>query len=418
VSASELLLGLLVLAYFGSILVGGRTIRGFGLPSGSEYLLLGLAVGPRALGLVNSALIEAFSPLMVVGSAWLTLVAGIGYLQVGQRRVKVGRALGGIVMALFMGAGVTLAVFYCLSYFSSLGEFDRWLLAGSAASVSSATTRHAIRWVVERHGAHGATADALADYARASVLVPALALTVVFAIAPGEGARSLELPVRVAATLVVGVVLGLVATLLLGREFRRDESWGILLGTSLLAIGIAARLNLSAISTTFFLGLTVALVSPHRADVKTMAAPTEKPVMLPVALLAGASVNPKAAPYLVALLVAGMSARLLLELVRGTLLALFVRRMRPAGPLLGLGMFSTGAFSLAAAVALELRLAPELGASVLAYAVASLLAGELLGPLLLRRALVRVGDIVPGLQQTPPPPSVDPSRSRASREAT
>ncbi|MGC4091571.1 MAG: potassium transporter Kef [Polyangiaceae bacterium] len=414
-SASELLIGLLVLAYLGSILVGGRTIRGFGLPSGAEYLLLGFAIGPHALGVVPSGLIDSFTPILIVGSSWLALVAGIGYLQVGERRVHLGRAFAGVLMAALVGAGVTAAVYFGLGlFFPSLAELDRLLLAGSAGSVSCATTRHAVRWVVERHGAKGATADALADYARASVLVPALGLTVLFALAPDEGSSSLTLPSRIAATLIVGVVLGLVATLLLGREFRRDESWGILLGTSLLGMGIAARLGLSALSTTFFLGLTVALVSPHRSDVKTMVAPTEKPVMLPVALLAGASVNPQA-PYLMALVTTGLLARLLLELVRGTLHGWFVARTRPAGALLGLGMVSTGAFSLASAVALELRLPPELGNSVLGYTVTSLLTGELLGPLLLRHTLLRVGDIIPGMQQTPPPPSVDPSRT--SREA-
>ncbi|MFZ5890190.1 MAG: potassium transporter Kef [Myxococcota bacterium] len=412
-SASELLLGLLVLAYFGGILVGDRTIRGFGLPSGAEYLLLGLVIGPRALGIVPSALIEAFTPILLVGSSWLALVAGIGYLQVGERRVRFGRAFAGVLMALFVGAGVTLAVFACLGVLTPLRIFERWLLAGSAGCVSSATTRHAVRWVVERHGAKGQTADAIADYARASVLAPALGLTVVFALAPGGGSSLLALPARIAATGIVGVVLGLVATLLLGREFRRDESWGILLGTSLLAMGVAARLGLSALSTTFFMGLTVALVSPHRADVKTMVAPTEKPVMLPVALLAGASVNPQGAPYLMILIAAGLSARILLELVRGTLVGWFAPRARPAGPLLGLGMLSTGAFSLASAVALESRLPPELGASVLGFAVASLLVGELLGPLSLRRTLVRTGDIIPGMQQTPPPPSVNPSRTNS-----
>ena len=39
-----LLLGLLLIAYLGSNLVGGRAIRGFGLPSGSEYLVLGFAL--------------------------------------------------------------------------------------------------------------------------------------------------------------------------------------------------------------------------------------------------------------------------------------------------------------------------------------------------------------------------------------
>jgi hypothetical protein len=405
----------LVLAYFGGILVGDRTIRGFGLPSGSEYLLLGLAVGPRALGIVHSALIEAFTPVLLVGSSWLSLVAGIGYLQVGHRRVHLGSATAGVAMTLLVGAGVAASVYAAALLLLPLDELERRLLAASAGTVSCATTRHAIRWVVERHGAKGKTADAIADYARASVLVPALALATIFALAPGDGSSLLTVPARIAATIIVGVVLGLVATLLLGREFRRDESWGILLGTSLLAMGIAGRLGLSALSTTFFLGLTVALVSPHRSELKTMATPTEKPVMLPVALLAGASVNPQAAPYLVLLLVAGIGARLVIEFVRGTLLGWFVPRTRRGSTLLGLGMMSTGTFSLACAVALELRLPAELGASVLGYGVASLLVGELLGPLLLRRALIRIGDIIPGTQQTPPPPSVVPSRS--SKEA-
>ncbi|HET9932889.1 MAG TPA: potassium transporter Kef [Polyangiaceae bacterium] len=415
-SASELLLGLLVLAYFGGILVGDRTIRGFGLPSGAEYILLGFVVGPRALGLVQSTLIDAFTPIVIVGSAWLALVAGIGYLQVGARRVHLGRALAGVAMSALVGAGIGSAVYFSAALFSSLPHADRLVLAGSAACVSCATTRHAVRWVVERHGAKGKTADAIADYARASVLAPALALALIFGMAPGDGAASLSIPSRVGVTVIVGVVLGLVAALLLGREFRRDESWGILLGTSLLAMGIAGRLGLSAVSTTFFLGLTVALVSPHRSEVKAMTAPTEKPVMLPVALLAGASVHPQGAPYLAALCVVGIVARLIMELLRGALVNLFVPRTRPAGPLLGLGMLTTGAVSLAAAVALELRLRPDLGASVLGYAVASLLVGELLGPILLRRTLLRVGDIIPGMQQTPPPPSVAPPPVRPSSE--
>ncbi len=412
-AAIGLLLGLLVLSYVGSILVSGRTIRGFGLPSGAEYLLLGFVLGPRVLGVVSSAELDAFSPLLIVGSAWLALVAGLGYTQVGRRRVRFGRALSGVLLAFLVGSLVALSVFVALGFWGRPPELDRMLLSGAAGAVSSATTRHAVRWVVERHGAKGELSDAIADYARASVFAPAVALVVLFAGSPGGVQSSLSFIERVAVTFVVGVVLGLVAALLLGREFRRDESWGILLGTSLLGMGIAARLSLSAVATTFFVGLTVALVSPHRSDLKTMAAPTEKPVMLPIAVLAGASVHPAASPYALVLVVAGLFGRIVAELVRGTVLGWFSPSARRAGPLLGLGMVSTGVFSLATAVALELRLPPALGASVLTYATASLLVGELLGPLLLRRALMRAGEIIPGETQTPPPPSVDPSRTRS-----
>ena len=45
VNAIWLLMGLLVLSYAGSFLVGGRAVRG-GLPAGTEYVLLGFVLGP------------------------------------------------------------------------------------------------------------------------------------------------------------------------------------------------------------------------------------------------------------------------------------------------------------------------------------------------------------------------------------
>jgi hypothetical protein len=190
------------------------------------------------------------------------------------------------------------------------------------------------------------------------------------------------------------VLLGAVATVLLGREFRRDESWGILLGTSFLGIGVASRFGQSAVATTFFMGLTVAIISPHRLDLKNMVSPTEKAVMLPLAVLAGASIQP-AAPLAPLLIVVGLLARVLFELARGVLISGVVRGGRRAGPAVGLGMTSIGAFSLAAAVSLSLGLPPALGQNVLAYAGAGLVLGELLGPLMLRRALEGAGEITP-----------------------
>src|SRR5690606_17917444 len=58
-----LFVGLLVLAYLGSILVGGRAIRGYGLPSGAEYVLLGLLLGPHVLGVLTRDTLTAFQPL-------------------------------------------------------------------------------------------------------------------------------------------------------------------------------------------------------------------------------------------------------------------------------------------------------------------------------------------------------------------
>jgi hypothetical protein len=391
-SGIAVLLGLLVIAYIGSMLVGGRTIRGFGLPSGAEYLVLGVAAGPHGLGLLPRSMIHSFEPIFVCAAAWLALVVGLSYLLVGRRRVHVGRALAGIVTALLVAAGVAGALWLVIGEFALLSGYPRLELALGAGFVGCETTRHTVRWVAERHGASGTLSDWLADMARASAIVPVLGLGVLFALAPDAPLGEFTFPARFGTGIGLGVVVGVVAAILLGREFRRDESWGILLGTSLLAAGIATRLGLAAVATLFVMGLTLALVSRHRVDIKFMVQPTEKPVLLPVVVVAGASVDFYALPKLWLLVVVALAARLASELVRGVLLVAFLPRARPAGIGIGLGMTSTGAISLALAFTLVVRSPGPVSGAVLVIAAAGVLLGELVGPTMLRHSLESAGE--------------------------
>jgi len=386
------LLGLLVVAFVSSMLVGGRTIRGFGLPSGAEYLVLGVVVGPHGLGLLPRSTVHGFQPIFVCAAAWLAFVVGLGYLIVGRRRVRLGRALAGIFGAGLVGAGVAAALFFVLDLVGLLHGFERLELALGAGFVGSETTRHTVRWVAERHGARGKLSDWLADMARASALVPVLGLGILFAVAPDAPLGGFELSVRVGCTLGIGVVMGLVAAVLLGSEFRRDESWGILLGTSLLAAGVATRLGLAAVATLFAMGLTLSIASRHRLEIKFMVQPTEKPVLLPVVLVAGACVDFDSLPKLWLLVAVALAARLCAELVRGVLLVALLPVARRAGPRIGFGMASTGAISLALAFTLTVRLPGPASSAVLLLAAAGVLLGELIGPAELKRALEQAGE--------------------------
>jgi Kef-type K+ transport system membrane component KefB len=386
------LLGLLVVAFVSSMLVGGRTIRGFGLPSGAEYLVLGVAVGPHGLGLVPRSTADGFEPIVVCGAAWLALVAGLGYFIVGQRRVRFVRAVTGILGAAFVGTLVAVALFLTLDALGISGGFPRLELALGAGFVGSETTRHTVRWVAERHGARGPLSDWLADMARASALVPVVGLGILFAIAPDAPLGAFAVWWRVAVTLGIGVVMGLVAAVLLGREFRRDESWGILLGTSLLAAGVATRLGLAAVATLFAMGLTLSVVSRHRLEIKFMVQPTEKPVLLPVVIVVGSCVDFDTLPQLWLLVGVALAARLVAEFMRGALLAAFLPAARAAGPRVGLGMASSGAISLALAFTFSARLPGPASSTVLLLAATGVLLGEFIGPAELRRALERAGE--------------------------
>jgi Kef-type K+ transport system membrane component KefB len=312
-SGIGVLLGLLVIAYVGSILVSGRTIRGFGLPSGAEYLILGVVVGPHALGVVERSAIVTFEPVLMVGISWLAL----GFRRVGKRAIHPGRAALGILLSLFVAAIVAATAFLVASHDDLLPPGDLGWASLGAGMVACETTRHTIRWVAERHGARGPLSDLLADMARASAVVPIGILAFICAALPAESNYYTSLSARLGITVGVGVILGAVVAVLLGREFRQQESWGLMIGTSLLGMGIASRLGLSPLGTCFVLGLTISIVSRHHSDIRALVQPTEKPVMLPILLAGGVYLDfdllRGAAPLIVAVVV----ARLLSDLLRG-----------------------------------------------------------------------------------------------------
>jgi len=385
-----LLLGLLLLAYLGSNLVGGRAIRGFGLPSGSEYLVLGFALGPHVLDVLGRSLAHTFEPVVLVGTGWLSLVIAVGYVRVADRWISPGRAAAGVLLGLVTCAAVTAAVYYLEPLLGGFQGFRRIAIALGMGACASATTRHSVRWVVERHGARGPLADFAADAARASAVVPPLALTVLFALAPGGALPTMPVIGRIGITLGLGAGLGLIAALLLGRDFRRDESWGVLLGTGLLTVGAADRAGLSLLGAMFSMGLILA-ASRHRLEIKAMLTPTEKPVLLPVTLLAGAYLNLKLPTAVFVLVGLAVAAKLAVRVFLGMVLG--AGPARGTGADFGLSMLASGGFTIAAALAFSTRVPGVASDAVLLFAVVSTILGEWLAPAALRRSLERAGEL-------------------------
>jgi hypothetical protein len=321
------------------------------------------------------------------------------FTQVGQRRLALGRACAGVFSTVLLGSGVGAAVWFALPLLAPALMQDRVTLAGGVAIVCCGSTRQALRWIVQRHAAHGPLSDALADYARASAIVPVLGLALLMAHFPEPSLLAAGLAARVGATWGIGTLLGLIAVLLVGRGLTRDEVWGVLVGTSLLAMGVAARLGLSAVAAVFALGLTLGALSSRRLELYAMVRPTERAVLLPLAVLAGALIRLPGAPAVALLVALAIGARLVGELMRGGLLMLASSAARRAGPLVGLSLVSSGDVTLACAISIALSFKSEAALIVLAVAGAGLLVGELVGPFALRRGLLRAGELA---ADTPP----------------
>jgi Kef-type K+ transport system membrane component KefB len=417
-SSLWLLMGLLVLSYAGSFLVGKSAVRG-GLPAGTEYVLLGFVLGPGALGLVERSMLVNAEPLAHAAVGWLAFVLGLQYGVNRGRRVRTARIVASWLAFLVTGATIAAAVWGVLRLASHLDARDRLLVAGGIGAATGETTRYAVRWVVERDRAAGPLSDLLGDLAESDDMVPLFGVAALFALRP-EAALSLahQPPwIWIAVTLGLGAVLGGMAAVLLGRTFRVAEAWSVLLGMSMLAIGTASRLGLASVAAMFVMGTAISALSPHRSDIVAMIAPTERPVMLPALLLAGASVDftgpaMAGARWLPWVLGAAVLARLAAKQVVGLGLLAAVPSARSSGARLGLGLSSAGALSMSIGLVFALRFPGPVGGAVLASALLATVVGEIVGPASLR-ACLRRADEVPDDKPAPPPDRLPDSAAEA-----
>lgn len=392
-SSVALLLGLLVVAYVGSQLLGGKG-NSYRLASGAEYLLLGLALGPHALGIVERSTLEAFQPIALVGVAWLTLVIGADYGFQGTRRVSLRGLAAGVVLALVNVAVTAAGLHFVCQKLHLLEGRDAWLVPLGVGLVTCETTRHAVRWVLGRHAAEGPLTRLVDDLADSDDIVPIVGLAALFSLL-GMPEAPIEVPAQglLAATLGIGAVLGGTAAALLRSEPKASDGWGVLIGATLVATGTALHLGLAALAATFTLGLTLSFLSRHRVELRNMLEQTEQPVILPLLLLAGALVDVKDPMLTTVLLGGAIAVRVVLRLAAGPVLAALAGVSRKAAPALGVGLLPSGALSIIVGMGFANRIHGPGGDAVLAVAVGLTVLAELVGPGSLKRALAAAGEI-------------------------
>ncbi len=417
-SAIALLMGLLLLSYVGSLIVGGRSAKG--LPSGVEFIGLGFAVGPHALGLVERSMIAEFEPIVQVALGWLAFVVGLDFSRVAGRRVRAKSMLLGVLTALLTGATVALIVNRFLAYHPIAGieGTNALLFAAGFGAVAAETTRFVVQWVAVRWTVKGPISSLLVELAASDDLAPLVAAGAIFAFAPSSSV-SLHIPPAgwFMLSLALGALLGIVAALLL-RQAEGYAVWGALIGTLLLGVGASTRLGLCTIFVTFVMGIALGGVSPNRRVLRKLVGPTERAVLYPMLLLAGAHLDARPLMedhMLIAVVALALLARIVGKLLSGFVVQSVVPAARPAGPLLGIVLLSSGPVSVSCGFVLALRFPGKLGDTLLVCAAASAVLGELISTFALKNMLTQLGELtLPAVAAPlvpPPPPSVPAARS-------
>jgi hypothetical protein len=397
VSTAAALLALLAAAYLGSFLVGTHGMRGRGLASGAEYVAAGFLLGPAGLGVVSAAVVDQFSPLAQVAVGWLGLALGLDFGWVDGRRTSARRLAGATALALATAIAVAAGVAAVLALVEGtapLATREQLLVAGGAGAALAGTTRRSIAWASERFGARGPLTELLADLSDADDLVPVLAAGVLLALDAAPGiAGSVGWPGGFGIGAGLGLVLGLGAALLIRGDPRPEAAPAVLFGTSLVGIGLSVRSGLAALVTSLFLGIAASAASGRRAELRALAHRVEQPIVLPALLIAGASVDPRAHPQLLAVVAVALLARLAARAALAAAVAAAAPVARRAGPALATALSSSGPLAVCIGLSFALARPGPVGGTVLAVAAAAAVVGEFVTPFTLRRALGRAGEI-------------------------
>lgn len=373
----------------------------------TEFLFLGMLLGPGALGWFNASLLEQMQPFLTVALGWVGLIFGLQWDWLKVKRFHRAHFMVSAAQALTTFAVVTLAMLGALWLDSVLGGRivgeigwgERVLLASLLGTFSCVTAPIGIGWLVARMGARGKNTQ-LAQFISATDGIVGVILfgLVLSAVQPVEAAGSpvVGFALGVALTLGLGLLLGWLAHFIFGQRWSGPDYLLWLLGLVVFSSGAAHVMGQSPLVINFIMGATFVNLSHQSERVNRSLAGAEVPFYVIFLLLGGATWIIHLGWELV-LIVPFVLTRFIGK-VYGLRLWM---RVLPFGEKherdIGLTLLSQGGLALAMVIDIGL-LAPHLtGIDALrAMAILSIIINQLMGPRLAEIPLRRAGELRPG----------------------
>ena len=406
-----LLLGLLVIGAIGNRIRRGGRLRGFGLPSGSESLLFGLLLGPHGLELVHTSDLQSFNAVILAAVGWLAFIVGTRLAEpasdqnILRHEASPVFALLGALLAAVCLAGIAVTAYVALGYLGQFSRTARWVMGGALGLVLAGSAQQLVDWGRQRYGAAGKVTDRLqsvsigGDAFALLGMAPLMAVDFAGPVSPRHVVLAAVIPVA------LGSVLGLMGRWLLRTEGRDAERWALLLGSLLFIVGLAQRLGVSVVTGAFVAGWVMGRGnSDSTRAMRTLIAPAESSILMPVLVVAGATVDLRQVGKLLLVAAVAVLARLVIQLLVGTLIVSAVAGRLRGLYGSGLTLASSGEVAVLVAMAFATLHTGRTGQLILVTSIAAALFGEIVAPASLKRTLGSVAELSPDVRSSQPPP--------------
>ncbi|MBA2661702.1 MAG: hypothetical protein H0U74_05365 [Bradymonadaceae bacterium] len=275
------LLAVVAGAYLISYLLLGWLTRRFGLVMGVQYILLGIAIGP-AFSVLDSATLAGFEPLVALAVGAMGMLAGLEF-NVRRLAVQEGRALK--IASLVTVATLLLVVGVPMLFLhTQLGAENLWrwmpIVLGIGAISLVADPRH-LAGLLSYFEVDNPVSELANNVNWLCTVLAVLVFGILFcAYNPGTTilAEHLGWVQWLVAHIAVGTILGTICGALVQLRPDDERLMTILIGTVVLASGLAYTTTLSLVFVNFIAGFVIINMSDEAMRVQRMFVNLERPL--------------------------------------------------------------------------------------------------------------------------------------------
>ncbi len=391
------LLGILGLGYLGTHYFAERIRARFHVVTGIEFVVLGVLVGPHVTDVMTPEVLTQLGPVISLAIGAVGMILGLEFKFARVQSTKhesLQLSFYGVLATAVIVGGVAAAWLWAILTPSAFrAALPAAVALGAIAAVSSAGPIATVHREME---GQIRLAGVLESSARFDQLIATLLFGLVFClfhIGETAGIRALTATEWVAVSTGIGVGLGVLFFLFLGREQDPDRLLLALMGIILFSSGAAYYLNLSPLFVNMVLGVMLANTSRHAGKLREVMDSIKRPITVVILVLAGASWNLGAlgSPIVVGLLMICLVGRPAGKALGGSLTFRYAEPRPYLSPWMGMGTMAHGSLAVAMAVNFKEVYGGVAGLAadgLFSAVLVSVLAWEVLAPSQVRRALI------------------------------
>ena len=340
---------LVLTAYIGSIIFHRYPIRNNWLNSiiysGNLYIILGFAIGPNSLNLINGKTIDQLNVLYALVLGWAGFLIG---LQTNFKSLKRFRRLyyyfatSNFVIAFSLASILLILIFPLV--LENLVNIEIIILA-----VASAVTSPIMLGIFLRENkVHGKASHLLQFVSGFDNILGVIILGFIMAIVSN---LSLSNGASIGMfTIIIPIALGGVAAalyFLLAKEFIKDqENFLLLISLLIFILGITVYLNQSILFTAFLFGAGISNLPINTKKLYLNIQQVEKPLYILLLIFVGVSINSVSYKYLI-LLAVFIIIHFVVILISGYLSNAAIQNRLHLSKSIGLANLGMGGLSLA-----------------------------------------------------------------------